>query len=53
MKLVVVVDVIIEPYETFDVTVVAYEVDLSFAFLPFSGFSSVLRGENPFRYNMR
>ena len=48
MQPVVVVDVIIEPYVTFDVTVVAYEVDLSFAFISFSGFSPVLRGENPF-----
>ena len=40
-------DVIIETYVSFDVNVVAYKVDLAFAFIPFSGFSPVLRGEYP------
>ena len=42
-------DVIIEPYVSFDVNVVAYEVYLAFVLVPFSGLSPVLRGDNPFR----
>ena len=41
-------DIIIEPYVSLGMNVAVDEVNLAFALVPFSWFSPILGGENPF-----
>ena len=42
------VDIIIEPYVSLGINVAVDEVNLGFALVPFSWFSPISGGENPF-----